>query len=88
MKLYLKGHDYKYATEQMLLMLFPGQRPEYPAEPTAAGEDSLVLTLSRTAGRATGHAVLTWEGRRYSRFARSEERRVGKECRSRWSPYH
>ena len=69
MKLYLKGHDYKYATEQMLLMLFPGQRPEYPAEPTAAGEDSLVLTLSRTAGRATGHAVLTWEGRRYSRFA-------------------
>src|SRR5438552_3549427 len=23
-----------------------------------------------------------------SRVARSEERRVGKECRSRWSPYH
>src|SRR2546421_9188423 len=23
-----------------------------------------------------------------STFARSEERRVGKECRSRWSPYH
>ena len=22
------------------------------------------------------------------RFFRSEERRVGKECRSRWSPYH
>ena len=22
------------------------------------------------------------------RFYRSEERRVGKECRSRWSPYH
>ena len=21
-------------------------------------------------------------------FSRSEERRVGKECRSRWSPYH
>ena len=21
-------------------------------------------------------------------FIRSEERRVGKECRSRWSPYH
>src|SRR5690554_7875086 len=25
---------------------------------------------------------------RYARFNRSEERRVGKECRSRWSPYH
>ena len=23
-----------------------------------------------------------------SHFTRSEERRVGKECRSRWSPYH
>ena len=23
-----------------------------------------------------------------SPYARSEERRVGKECRSRWSPYH
>src|SRR5258708_37969072 len=23
-----------------------------------------------------------------TRFERSEERRVGKECRSRWSPYH
>ena len=25
---------------------------------------------------------------RYTNFTRSEERRVGKECRSRWSPYH
>ena len=24
----------------------------------------------------------------YYRSGRSEERRVGKECRSRWSPYH
>src|ERR1035437_531316 len=24
----------------------------------------------------------------YSKYFRSEERRVGKECRSRWSPYH
>ena len=38
----------------------------------------------------------TWEdGRKYSidrilkiERCRSEERRVGKECRSRWSPYH
>src|SRR5256885_11211895 len=29
-------------------------------------------------------------GRDYggTRYSRSEERRVGKECRSRWSPYH
>ena len=24
----------------------------------------------------------------YTKEVRSEERRVGKECRSRWSPYH
>ena len=24
----------------------------------------------------------------YKQYYRSEERRVGKECRSRWSPYH
>ena len=27
-------------------------------------------------------------GARYVMVDRSEERRVGKECRSRWSPYH
>ena len=39
--------------------------------------------------------VLTDGGMYYSesgdeikKFQRSEERRVGKECRSRWSPYH
>ena len=33
------------------------------------------------------HAVLR-EGISGDRVQRSEERRVGKECRSRWSPYH
>ena len=28
------------------------------------------------------------KGVRYFNELRSEERRVGKECRSRWSPYH
>src|SRR5256885_13120563 len=28
------------------------------------------------------------ESRRVKKSQRSEERRVGKECRSRWSPYH
>src|SRR5688572_31071553 len=33
--------------------------------------------------------VMFWNaGRALSISARSEERRVGKECRSRWSPYH
>ncbi len=29
MRLRLKGHDYKYAVEQMLSTLFPGEKPEY-----------------------------------------------------------
>jgi len=30
----------------------------------------------------------TYSTDRYALASRSEERRVGKECRSRWSPYH
>ena len=30
MKLYLFNHEYRYAAEQMLLTLFPDERPEYP----------------------------------------------------------
>ena len=38
---------------------------------------------------ALGRVAITAraEGGHYT-FVRSEERRVGKECRSRWSPYH
>ena len=43
--------------------------------------DILMVTENRLAGtsRNTGSDKQTY---------RSEERRVGKECRSRWSPYH
>ena len=39
--------------------------------------------------RATGGGGYYLEGDRWGLIdPRSEERRVGKECRSRWSPYH
>ena len=38
MRLYFKGHDYKYAAEQMLLTLFPDQRPVYPDAPPEEGD--------------------------------------------------
>ena len=42
--------------------------------------------------RSTGRLFFPWFKAvprfRSSRLVRSEERRVGKECRSRWSPYH
>src|SRR5256886_17603295 len=47
-------------------------------------KDGEVIIVDEFTGR-------TMPGRRWSdglHQARSEERRVGKECRSRWSPYH
>ena len=35
-----------------------------------------------------GYPIYSYEAYRYFVGNRSEERRVGKECRSRWSPYH
>src|SRR5258708_4752007 len=50
-------------------------------EITAAGRD--VVQREIDGGHAEGRGVMRAAGR-----GRSEERRVGKECRSRWSPYH
>src|SRR6266511_6131888 len=38
--------------------------------------------------RRGGEAAALWSARPSDRRARSEERRVGKECSCRWSPYH
>ena len=35
-----------------------------------------------------GKDITNWPPHRIAGLGRSEERRVGKECRSRWSPYH
>src|SRR2546422_9196828 len=51
------------------------------AERTASGSS----TPSPMSGRRCSRASIR---RRAGRATRSEERRVGKECRSRWSPYH
>ena len=42
--------------------------------------------ITGTVGGRRGGLVLMHDGE--FRDVRSEERRVGKECRSRWSPYH
>src|SRR3989338_2698642 len=70
----------------------------YSSHPTKSlGELMLkdsVGVLSKEAAREKEEAIYSeedvskamgfWEGKNY----RSEERRVGKECRSRWAPYH
>src|SRR2546422_4485648 len=72
----------------------PGLRPgiESPDESTAAASPSGRLGPSRSEQAATASAVAASATVKtpFMRFLRerSEERRVGKECRSRWSPYH
>src|SRR5574337_1582287 len=61
-----------------------------------AGDDILDQTLSAEADGQPHHTRAGDDGRdvqpellkSHHRGDRSEERRVGKECRSRWSPYH
>jgi len=66
MKLYLIGHDCRYATEQMMLTLFPDQRPEYPpGEPDGSGP-ALRLTLSQEGGELCAAAELWWAERLYT----------------------
>src|SRR2546430_10339534 len=48
--------------------------------------ENTVVALERT-GRLLDRAETTFSNLN-SADTRSEERRVGKECRSRWSPYH
>ena len=50
--------------------------------------DSLMAKYPMTTIEASGMAVGLPDGQMGNSEVRSEERRVGKECRSRWSPYH
>ena len=50
---------------------------------TVYGRDE--LNEFTESGKFKERVEITWK---YEGDGRSEERRVGKECRSRWSPYH
>ena len=56
MKLYCRGHEYRYAVEQMLLTLFPDERPEYPAG--KPGGERMEIRLHRAARFTTASCVL------------------------------
>ena len=75
MRLYLFGHTYKYAVEQMLLTMFPSERPEYPeGKPTG---ERMEISLSRGAQRTTASCVLHRGGHRYSGWASASNGRLG-----------
>ena len=64
MRLYLHGHEYKYAAEQMLLTMFPAERPEYP-DGKPEGE-RLEISLSRGTERTTACCILHINGGTYT----------------------
>ena len=68
MKLYLSGHDCRYAIEQMCLSLFPDDKPELALEPFTG--DGAVSALHRTADGWQATAEIT-RGGRTVRAARS-----------------
>ena len=68
MQLYLRGHEYKYAVEQMLLTLYPAQRPVYPAGKPEG--ERMEISLHRGARDTTAVCLLvTGEGRFLGRAA-------------------
>ena len=56
----------------------------------ASAEISRAQALAASVAKLTDREPMLMYYRKVSegRLLRSEERRVGKECRSRWSPYH
>ena len=69
MKLYFQESEhwqperYHYAAEQMMLTLFPGERPEYPQESPAPEENWVLFQLVRDAGTARIAALVCRAGR-------------------------
>ena len=53
-----------------------------------AGKSTLLMTVCGRPRASAGQIVFDGEPLTQLAPQRSEERRVGKECRSRWSPYH
>src|SRR3712207_190895 len=70
------------ATGEDGLMRFAVVQHDIVWEDRAANFARLAPLVARAAGAGAEFVLLS------ETFSRSEERRVGKECRSRWSPYH
>jgi oxygen-independent coproporphyrinogen-3 oxidase len=74
-KLWFKGHDYRYAVEQMMLAMFPGERPEYVER---RSEADAAVTLSVGEKCATAVTVLRRAGETYRGCGRRAGTKLGK----------
>ncbi|MCD8366958.1 MAG: coproporphyrinogen dehydrogenase HemZ [Clostridiales bacterium] len=62
MKLYLNGHTYRYAVEQILAVLFPGEKPEYPETPPEERDRFCRSALEYGTDAVTARAQIGWDG--------------------------
>ena len=64
------------------------RKRDFAATPEPSGDAEAAPAGARFVIQEHHATRLHWDLRFERDGARSEERRVGKECRSRWSPYH
>src|SRR2546427_11850256 len=76
------------ATEDSIRALEEAARPRGAAPRTGRRRSPELAALEAGLQRALMTRVRIVGTERKGKIERSEERRVGKECRSRWSPYH
>ncbi|MBQ3405055.1 MAG: coproporphyrinogen dehydrogenase HemZ [Oscillospiraceae bacterium] len=77
MRIYLSGHDRRYAVEQMLLTQFPDERPEYPEERAPAGSNQARVSLSFGKVYASSVTVIEKDGKKAAGSARVPIDRLG-----------
>src|SRR2546421_4839014 len=89
-----------FSVQNQVLSSFSAQASSSPAQASSSSTQASSSSApnEKKGGRPKSIIWRTYiqQGRKISqghynatcKFCRSEERRVGKECRSRWSPYH
>lgn len=75
MRLWFEGHDYKYAVEQMLSTLFPGERPSYQTGKFEG--DGMAVRLNR--GKVSTTATCVWISGGERHFGRASFRNAGRD---------
>ena len=68
---------------------FLGKESFYPGSNFRMSDEVMESYVRQTIeAHSAPEVIIAWQGGEPTLMGRSEERRVEKECRSRWSPYH
>ena len=83
--------DSRYSGIRSKFVMCQTNREKVSIEYPLTKNNKNTFNYGLTGGIIAGDLCLSWSETMFARTgvrSRSEERRVGKECRSRWSPYH